>query len=86
MADSTSFYITGGTLPADAYSYVARQADVDLFDGLQQGEFCYTGGGNPPLLSSVFCPLDRSGAERVKFIHSSGARPVRQAPPLNISV
>jgi len=35
------FYITGGTLPCDALSYVERQADEDLFRALQHGEFCY---------------------------------------------
>jgi len=37
----TSFYITGGTLRHDAPSYVERQADKDLLDGLLKGEFCY---------------------------------------------
>jgi len=36
-----SFYITGGTLGYDVPCYVPRQADYDLYDGLQQGEFCY---------------------------------------------
>lgn len=35
------FYVTGGTLRADALSYVERQADKDLLDGLLKGEFCY---------------------------------------------
>lgn len=35
------FYVTGGTLPYDASSYVLRQADAELFHGLCQGEFCY---------------------------------------------
>src|ERR1700730_2751626 len=38
---SASFYITGGTLPLDASSYVVRQADTDLYDSLAAGEFCY---------------------------------------------
>src|SRR5438094_7343209 len=35
------FYITGGTVPGDALSYVTRRADEQLFEGLRQGEFCY---------------------------------------------
>src|SRR5205823_13985319 len=37
----TSFYVTGGTLAPDALSYVERQADVDLREALEQGQFCY---------------------------------------------
>jgi WD40 repeat protein len=40
-ATSPSFYVTGGTLRPDAPSYVERQADRDLYDGLLAGEFCY---------------------------------------------
>jgi hypothetical protein len=35
------FYVTGGTLRPDAPSYIERQADKDLCDGLLNGEFCY---------------------------------------------
>src|SRR5437667_2450917 len=38
---SSGFYVTGGTLRQDAPSYVERQADKDLFEGLNRGEFCY---------------------------------------------
>src|SRR3981189_1596712 len=37
----SSFYVTGGTLRQDAPCYVERQADVDLYEGLSRGDFCY---------------------------------------------
>ena len=36
-----TFYVTGGTLPPDASSFVARQADKDLLASLLAGEYCY---------------------------------------------
>src|SRR4051812_2840598 len=38
---TTPFYVTGGTLRQGAPSYVERQADRNLFEGLSHGEFCY---------------------------------------------
>lgn len=35
------FYVIGGTLRRDAPSYVRRQADDDLYNGLTSGQFCY---------------------------------------------
>jgi hypothetical protein len=40
-SSAASFFVTGGTLRADAASYVERQADKDLVRWLASGEFCY---------------------------------------------
>ncbi len=41
MMPRRDFYVTGGTLRPDAPSYIERQADKDLCEGLLHGEFCY---------------------------------------------
>jgi WD40 repeat protein len=35
------FYVVGGNLHPDDPSYIERQADHDLYEGLLRGEFCY---------------------------------------------
>ena len=34
-------YIFSGSLPENASTYVTRDADRELYDGLQAGKFCY---------------------------------------------
>lgn len=38
---TSDFYVLGGTLRRDAPSYVKRQADDNLYNGLSAGQYCY---------------------------------------------
>src|SRR5947207_7279091 len=41
VALQESFYISGGTMPEEALSYVERAADRHLLESLLGGKFCY---------------------------------------------
>jgi len=41
VSKAESFYVVGGTLQRDAPSYIARDADEQLFRLLKKGEVCY---------------------------------------------
>ncbi len=80
--NSEPFYITGGTLPVDATSYVERRADLDLTDSLRTREYCYVLNSRQMGKSSLcvraiqrlreegvrtaFVDLTRIGAQNVK--------------------
>ncbi|WP_414528078.1 AAA-like domain-containing protein [Nodularia chucula] len=60
-------YQVGGSLPADSVTYVRREADEVLFQGLLQGEFCYVFNARQMGKSSL----------RVKTTHRLQAEGVR---------
>ncbi len=61
------FYITGGTLPRDASSYIERSADVELLSELQAGHFCYVltsrQMGKSSLMVRTFVRLKEEGVQ-----------------------
>jgi WD40 repeat protein len=41
ISSSSGFYVVGGTMRPDAKSYVRRDADEELYNGLMENEFCH---------------------------------------------
>jgi WD40 repeat protein len=60
------FYITGGTLAANASSYIVRHADTELVERLRRVEFCYVFNtrqmGKSSLMIRAATRLHREGA------------------------
>jgi len=63
--DSVSPYKVGGSLEFNHPTYVVRQADQDLYDGLKRGEFCYVLNsrqmGKSSLRVRTMCKLQEEG-------------------------
>jgi hypothetical protein len=65
------FYVTGGAVGRNAASYVARQADDELYDGLRRGDICYVltsrQMGKSSLMVRTADRLRRDGATVVRL-------------------
>jgi hypothetical protein len=72
MTSTTKFYVTGGTMPSDAPSYIKRQADDELYHALQQGEYCYILDSSQMGKSSlVIRVMERLKQDSIKVVYFS---------------
>jgi hypothetical protein len=81
--DIAGFYVTGGTMPPYANSYVIRAADEELLRALERREYCYVlttrQMGKSSLVARTELQLAGSGVRSVQItletIRESGATP-----------
>jgi hypothetical protein len=76
-------YIFSGSLPENASTYVTRDADRELYDGLQAGEFCYVlnsrQSGKSSLRVRTMRRLRENGVECAAIDLSAGG--IQNVPP-----
>ncbi|MGI2901792.1 ABC transporter substrate-binding protein [Tolypothrix sp. VBCCA 56010] len=83
MSKPQQYYQVGGTLKPDDPSYIERQADINLYEGLKVGKFCYVFNsrqmGKSSLQVRVSKKLANEGFRCVLIsLDSFGARGVTQ--------
>ena len=76
-------YIFSGSLPENASTYVRREADRELYDGLRSGNFCYVlnsrQSGKSSLRVRTMCRLRENGVECAAIDLSAGG--IQNVPP-----
>ncbi|NER53068.1 MAG: hypothetical protein F6J92_41830, partial [Symploca sp. SIO1A3] len=76
-------YQVGASLPANSPNYVRRQADIDLYDALRAGEFCYVLNSRQTGKSSLMVQtMKRLQSNRINcvviYISTLGSRNTKQ--------